>query len=58
MFPILETERLILRELVEADAQAILDCFSNPDVLRYYGQIPLTSCSSGETNYREFCNKL
>lgn len=43
MFPILETERLILRELVEADAQAILDCFSNPDVLRYYGQSPLTS---------------
>lgn len=43
MFPILKTERLILRELIEDDAQAILDCFSNVDVLRFYGQNPLTS---------------
>ena len=43
MFPILETERLILRELVEDDARDILYCFSNAEVLRYYGQNPLTS---------------
>ncbi|MDM5188184.1 GNAT family protein [Bacillus sp. DX4.1] len=43
MFPILETERLILRELTEYDAQDIFNCFSNEDVLRYYGQGPLTS---------------
>ncbi|MET4562338.1 ribosomal-protein-alanine N-acetyltransferase [Lysinibacillus parviboronicapiens] len=43
MFPILNTERLVLRELTVKDAQAILDCFSNPDVLRHYGQKPLTS---------------
>lgn len=43
MFPILKTNRLVLRELTENDAQAILDCFSNPDVLRHYGQKPLTS---------------
>lgn len=43
MFPILKTNRLLLRELTENDAQAILDCFSNPDVLRHYGQKPLTS---------------
>lgn len=43
MFPILHTERLVLRELTENDAQAILSCFSNPDVLRHYGQKPLTS---------------
>ena len=43
MFPILETERLILRELTESDAQSLLNCFSNPDVLRYYGQSPLKS---------------
>lgn len=42
-FPILETERLILRELLESDAQEILNCFSNEDVLRYYGQNPLTN---------------
>lgn len=43
MFPILETERLVLRELVENDALVILNCFSNDEVLRYYGQKPLKS---------------
>ncbi|MFB7157885.1 GNAT family N-acetyltransferase [Lysinibacillus sp. NPDC056232] len=43
MFPILDTERLVLRELIEHDAQEVLNCFSNPDVLRHYGQKPLTS---------------
>ncbi|CAH0132291.1 hypothetical protein SRABI134_00316 [Peribacillus sp. Bi134] len=43
MFPILETKRLVLRELAEGDALDLLKCFSNPDVLRYYGQPPLTN---------------
>jgi len=43
MFPILDTERLVLRELTEHDAQEVLNCFSNPDVLRHYGQNPLTN---------------
>jgi len=43
MFPILHTDRLVLRELTVNDAQAILNCFSNSDVLRHYGQNPLTS---------------
>ncbi|MGE7916891.1 GNAT family N-acetyltransferase [Lysinibacillus xylanilyticus] len=43
MFPVLNTDRLILRELQINDAHAILNCFSNPDVLRHYGQNPLTS---------------
>jgi len=43
MFPVLDTERLMLRELKINDAQAILNCFSNSDVLRHYGQNPLTS---------------
>lgn len=43
MFPILETERLLLREIVYEDAQGIFDCFSNYDVTRYYGQDTLTS---------------
>ncbi len=38
MFPLLKTERLILRELTEEDAPRILQCFSNTNVLRYYGQ--------------------
>jgi ribosomal-protein-alanine N-acetyltransferase len=43
MFPILETERLILREIVKDDAQDIFNCFSNNEVTRYYGQDTLTS---------------
>ncbi|MBE4907631.1 GNAT family N-acetyltransferase [Bacillus luteolus] len=43
MFPILETERLELREIKQEDAENIFDCFSNEEVTRYYGQEPLTT---------------
>lgn len=56
MFPILKTERLILRELVEDDAQAILDCFSNIDVLRFYGQNSLTSLDQVKQIIGNFSN--
>lgn len=54
MFPILETERLILRELTENDAQSVLNCFSNEDVLRYYGQNPLSSVNQVKQIIRHF----
>lgn len=38
MFPLLETERLILRELTKDDAEGIFACFSNDSVTRFYGQ--------------------
>ncbi|MEH7236630.1 GNAT family N-acetyltransferase [Bacillus sp. JJ1562] len=60
MFPILETERLRLREIVHSDAQGIFDCFSNHDVTRYYGQDPITELKQAEQfvkffakNYKE-----
>ncbi len=43
MFPKLETERLILREINEEDAEAIYGFFSRPEVTRYYGQEPFTA---------------
>ncbi|SEM60099.1 GNAT family N-acetyltransferase [Paenibacillus sp. OV219] len=43
MFPQLETERLILRELTQADAADVFACFSNAQVTRYYGQEPFES---------------
>lgn len=58
MFPRLETERLFLRELIEYDAQGILNCFSNEDVLRYYGQNPLTSIEHVENIIRNFSNNF
>ncbi|WP_195782707.1 GNAT family N-acetyltransferase [Priestia megaterium] len=38
MFPILLTPRTTLREITEADADDIFDCFSQEEVIRYYGQ--------------------
>ena len=35
-FPILKTERLILSEIVESDANAIFELFSDPIVIKYY----------------------
>lgn len=41
MFPIIETDRLILREITNDDAEGIFSIFSNELVTRYYGQNPL-----------------
>ena len=41
MFPTLETERLILREITRDDAEVIFACFSNDYVTRFYGQDPI-----------------
>ena len=43
MFPILETERLLLREIVTEDAPTIYQTLSNPEVVRFYGQEALTN---------------
>ncbi len=48
MFPNLETERLILRELTQADAERIFACFSNEDVTRYYGLEPFEELKQAE----------
>lgn len=37
MFPVLETDRLTLRQITDQDAEAIFACFSNHKVTRYYG---------------------
>lgn len=56
MFPILETERLILREITKEDAKDIFACFSNDDVTRYYGQETLESEEQAE-KFVEFFEK-
>lgn len=48
MFPILETERLILREIKKEDAASIFACFSNVDVTRFYGQETMVSIEQAE----------
>ncbi|MGE8077504.1 GNAT family N-acetyltransferase [Peribacillus loiseleuriae] len=48
MFPILETDRLILREINKEDAEGLFACFSNNDVTRFYGQETLESIEQAE----------
>lgn len=36
-FPVLETERLLLREIKAEDAQNLFINFSNPEVMKHYG---------------------
>lgn len=36
-FPILETKRLILRQIQQNDIQNIYNGLSNPEVIKYYG---------------------
>ena len=60
MFPTLETDRLILREITKEDSEAIFSSFSNDEVTRYYGQDPFVNIGEAEkiidifaTNYVE-----
>ncbi|MFT9820902.1 GNAT family N-acetyltransferase [Lysinibacillus sp. NPDC056185] len=48
MFPNLETERLILRELTQDDAESVFNCFSNEEVTRYYGVEPFKEIQQAE----------
>ncbi|MEC1177190.1 GNAT family protein [Metasolibacillus meyeri] len=48
MFPILETERLILREIVHEDASDIFAYFSNEDVVKHYGMQALEQVEQAE----------
>ena len=54
MFPLLETERLLLREIAMDDAEAIFSCFSNENVTRYYGQETLVNMEQAETFVKFF----
>lgn len=48
MFPTLETERLILREITKQDVPAIFSLFSNDELTRYYGQETIKNMNHAE----------
>ncbi len=56
MFPTLETERLVLREISKDDAEGIFACFSNENVTRYYGQDNLENIEQAEAFVYFFAN--
>ena len=58
MFPTLETERLVLREIVPEDAQNIYSYFSNEDVIKYYGRDAMTQIAEAETLVQTFATNF
>ncbi|WP_066052112.1 GNAT family N-acetyltransferase [Robertmurraya korlensis] len=58
MFPTLETERLVLREISKEDAEGIFACFSNVKVTRYYGQDTLENIEQAEAFVDFFANSF
>ena len=42
-FPVLETKRLILRQIIESDASSIFEYLSDSEVMKYYGLEPFKS---------------
>jgi [ribosomal protein S5]-alanine N-acetyltransferase len=57
MFPILETDRLVLREITKEDSEGIFACFSNDDVTRFYGQETLENIEQAE-KFVDFFSKI
>lgn len=47
-FPVLETERLVLRAPAPADAPAIFRIMGDPRVMRYFGSPPMASLEAAE----------
>ncbi|MBX3065816.1 MAG: GNAT family N-acetyltransferase [Anaerolineae bacterium] len=47
-FPVLTTNRLILRQIRESDAPAFFQTFSDPVVMQYYGHEPHQSLANSE----------
>lgn len=58
MFPVLETKRLILRELTELDAKVIFSILSNPQVTRYYGKDTFESLDEAKKFIHYFKQKF
>jgi len=54
---IIETDRLILREFIQFDSEKIYELNSDPDVLKYTGDLPFNSIREAKSfieNYSEY----
>lgn len=47
-FPVLHTERFVLRAATFDDAPAVLRIMGDPRVMRYFGELPLTTLQAAE----------
>lgn len=48
VFPMLQTERLVLREIKTSDKKEIFTCFSNSQLLRFYGMEQMKAVTDAE----------
>lgn len=55
-FPNLETDRFKLREIVEDDAEALHQVYSDPDVVKYWGVLPFTKLDQTVSLIQDFQN--
>lgn len=53
----IETERLVLREIIPEDAEAFFEMDSNPEVVKYVGIKPLTNISQSIENIASIRNQ-
>jgi ribosomal-protein-alanine N-acetyltransferase len=53
-FPIIETERLILKEIEVENNKSVFNIFSNEEVMKYYGQFPMKSIEEADNLIKVF----
>ena len=56
-FPTLETERLLLREIIETDAPAVFATHGDAELMRLFGSDPLTDLAGAEALIRTFASE-
>lgn len=54
VFPVMETDRLVLREHGEQDARSILELFGDTEVVRHFGMKPISSLNAAEQMIKYF----
>ena len=55
-FPVIQTERLLLREIVERDAEQILAMHGDPELMRWFGVDPLPDLAAAQGLIKRFAS--
>lgn len=55
-FPSIQTERLLLREIVERDAEQIFAMHGDPDLMRWFGTDPLNDLAAAQGLIKRFAS--
>jgi [ribosomal protein S5]-alanine N-acetyltransferase len=54
VFPVLESERLILREIISSDAKSLFTIHGDPERMRWYGNEPMKDLAAAKDMVRAF----